>query len=647
MCPMRTKISKLRQNITFLCCLLCLTNLLFTQNSEPQLRVNLVRQNNFTLQNQYQFRLKKQFKKYSLDVQTEHDHIYNTLLEKPFVQLYFNHQLWQYYQLSPKWKLVSYLDGQQFLHNQNYRFTLYKGVSYQPNEHFSLTPMLGYSWDLLNQRLNHGIAPALIWRSQHRLADGTELESQFTSRIRFISPRLQQNIKARLGLAKTFENQANLSLQLLAGIHENDNFKSKSVERIITDSLGAALALQYPILPQLMLESQNEWLTSYRRFRYKTTKDSLPEFNNTAFLQHELRSRQQLQWKHKSWSAQAAYGYEWLLRDYSIENNTGLNNLAYKRLEAIEEMKSFVRQSHQIDFQVDKKMGKHQANLRANNKYILYDTPSAENYDDHDELLHQIITEVKSFWTPAFTTRYMLEGNRRQYAFLFKEKSRDNYTQYLLRLEFDSRWRPSPRWDVKTEQWIYVTYNVRDFEDITFSNRSTRNLESRFSISHQPNDKWSQLLSFYRRETQLSYLNWEAFSETTLDTTLTYIVELKNEKLMFENSKQQKIWLSFGYKHFQLSKYQNSFMYDLNNILVPINLHKRNIQTGPVFGIKSQQNQGFSVDSYLWGQLQRNDNAYRKTTANPPSLQNFQESDLQRVDQALRPYWEVRINWWF
>lgn len=621
---------------------------IFAQNVSLPLQITLQRQNDFTFSNKYDLNVEKKYKKYTINALSHHDNIYNSVLNKPFVQIYFQHQIWQYYEIKPKLRLVSWIDAQQFLHNQNFRISVYKGIAYKPKDFLTITPLIGYSWDRLNNILNQGLSPALMLASDYVFKDGTHTFIQAFGREKFLNPRHQRNISIKSGLEKDFEGKASFAMTLNAGSHEIDNFKGNSIEKIISDSLGTAVQVQYQPLPYLQFLSENQFLWSKRSFDYKIYKVSQAEFNDLQFVQNEFRTNEKVSFYKDRWTVDLSYGFEYSDRNYSIENNTLLSNLLYKKLREQEELKNFKQQAHNIEINISKEWRKNRLFMKGYNRYVLYDTPSENNYDDHDELIHSVQGEWQIKWRKNFSTQYKLEGNRRQYAFLFKEKSRDNYTQYMLRAEFEGKWQPSEKWDFKATQWIYVTYNVKDFQDLTFSNRSTRNLETRINGSFTPNKRWQLQSSFYRKEIYVSYLDWANFAESTLDTTRTFILEEKNEYNLFPKSKTNDIYLNIGYKHFSLFKFQNALMYDNNNILVPINLHKRNFQTGIITGLKWNRKKQFSfLDFSVWWQYQRQDNLYTPIGIFPSTLVSYQESELQRVSVAIRPYWDIKINFKF
>ena len=616
---------------------------IFSQSSP--LHISYIRQNNVTYSGNYALNYQKNWKKYRIEVFSRHDHLLNTDRNSPFVQANFHTDLWQYWEINPKWAAVSWIEGDQFIVNKTQRYNIYVGAEYHLGEYVKVAPLVGYSWDQLTGKWNQGFSPALRLTSAYKWKDGLNVETKLMARAKFISPRNQRNIVFSTMWNKDFEGKAEVNFGAVIGSNETDNFKSKSIERIQSDSICPILTLHYEPFKHFVIETNHQYLFSLRRFNYKG--DST-EFNNLRFSQSDVFLHQQATYKGKKWEALFAYTYEFGQRRYNVENNIRLQSIEYEKLRQKESQKDFTRNVQVFALNTNFHIAnKHNISLTANNRYVQYDTPSSSNFDDHDELNYGLASQWESNWKPTFYTRYKLEGNRRQYAFLFKEKSQDNYSQYVLRAEFAYKWQFSPKWQVQGEQFVYVTYNVKDFRDINFTDRSTRNLETRLNLRYFPTEKRQHFFSLYRKETHLSYLDWQKFSETTLDTTYTFILEQKNTFRLFQQSEKGSLWFDAGYKHFYLYRYQNTAMYDLRNTFRPINLHILNFQTGPVTGIRWLGKKRNSYDCTLWWQYQQQYYHYQLIPQFTTFQSNYKEVDLQKITRHFRPFMDVKVDLFF
>ncbi|MCB0852118.1 MAG: hypothetical protein KDD63_07860, partial [Bacteroidetes bacterium] len=65
-----------------------------------------------------------------MQLRANHDVLLNpSRSDNPFIQLYFHTSFWQFYQISKKWELASWLESDQFLNTGNQRYSLYAGAT--------------------------------------------------------------------------------------------------------------------------------------------------------------------------------------------------------------------------------------------------------------------------------------------------------------------------------------------------------------------------------------------------------------------------------------------------------------------------------------------------------------------------------------
>ena len=574
-----------------------------------------------------------------------HDNLFNSRISNPLVQFYIGNRLWQYYQVKPKWEAASWLETDQFFNTSNQRYSIYLGARYKPLPYLSITPLIGYSWDYRSEILDQGFSPALRLKSNYEWKDGSILQTQVLLRTKYINPRHQRNLQLRTYWAKTFSEFSGISLGLRAGSNEMDNYKSKSVEQIKADTISTQLGLRYRLMPGVFWESDNEFTLSQRQFDYKRFNTSEVEFNDLSFQQTEVYSRQKLSFAFDKLNGLFNYEYTYLGRGYELENSKLLPEREFDRLLNRERQKDYFRKRTNLELYLNYVFNpKHTLSITGTNRYLQYDTPSEDNFDDHDELSYALSGELKSSWSRRLFTRYKLIGLVRQYAFLFRERSQDNYTQRTLRMEFDYRWQALNNLTFSGEQYIYVTYNVKDFPDLNLTDRSTRNMESLLEIDYRHSRNLDSELKLYRKQIHVSYLNWDLFTETTLDTTTTWIFEQTNKiqlKLPWESS---RLILDVGYKHFTQTRFQNTSMTSLQNILTPINLHFRSHQTGPVTGFRWFHKKPAQIELSLWWQLQYQDFKYHELGKLSNLSTNYREEDLLKTEISFRPFIKLEVN---
>ena len=613
--------------------------------SEPSLRLSFNRQNNFTFSTRIESFYRYKTDKYRLEWRLYLDNLLNSRLDDPVVQLYIHNDILQYYTLSPKWELASWIESDQFFNSNSYRYSAYGGVNFKPFPWLKIRPLVGYSLDTRSGIQDKGFSPAIFAESEYKFDDGSFLQIRGRARSKYIRPRHQRNIMLSSFYSRNFNEFSAISVGVRVGGNELDDYKLKSIEKIKSDTLSGQLGLSYKLFPGVYWESNNTFTLTRREFDYETFTAPEAEFNDLKYQQVNIFTQQKISLAAKKLSGFFKYEYLYLNRGYDLENNQDLADREFDRLLSREKQKDYFRKLTNIELFLKYPLNpKHNLTLTGSNRYLQYDTPAAENFDDLDELNYALTGEIRSTWSRSFSTRYKLLGLVRQYAFLFKERSQDNYTQRTLRMEFDYRWQMTDKISLSGEQYIYVTYNVKDFNDRNLTDRSTRNLESRLDFRYRPSSKWESQTKLYRKEIHVSYLNWEAFTETTLDTTTTYLLDHTNRLLLKNKWENARIFLNVGYKHFSQFRFQNTSMTNLNNVLTPINLHIRYHQTGAQTGIRFIHRKPASLDLNIWWQLQIQNFKFRELEAFSSLGRNYRETDLRKTTLFFRPFMQLDMN---
>ena len=609
------------------------------------LQLTFDRQNNFTYSTRFDWRQHWERGRYELDAYLHHDHLINTSRQdQPFVQLFVSGYLWQHWNLNRHWAIASWLETDQFWNTNTQRHSLYLGLRYRPLPGLEITPLMGYSWDFRQKMLDQGPSPALRVISQQDFGDGLLMQTRALLRLKYINPRHQRNLHLASEWTKTFASQTGISLTLLGGSNQMDDYQSQSIERIKSDTLGSTLSWQYPLLKGVFWQAQGQFLRTQRRFDYDSFGRPTPEFSDLSFVQVDFGTRQEISAARGDWTGRFTYEFQYLDRGYALENSLALPTVQYQRLLVKEREKDFFRRLSAFDLAIDYRPNpRHRLTLTANNRYLQHDTPSEVNFDDHDELSYGAALEWQADWARRFMTRYRVIGSQRQYAFLLARRSQDNYTQHNLRAEASFRWDILDRLTFRGEQAVYVNYNVKDFEDLNRTNRSTRNLQTRLELRYRPLRRLDIEVDFSRRETHVSYLNWEAFSETTLDTTVFYNAS-GLARLGLNQGRRYRWQGEAGYRHFSQLRYLNTAMISLENLLTPINLAILVHQTGPTTGLRLLMRGGGSLEASVWWQWQIQAYRYEEIPEFFTLSSNYQESLLRTREVNLRPFLHLALN---
>lgn len=641
-----------------LCCLWGAVSSLFGQLDRPMVRLAFDRQSDFTFATSLDAWYQVKKGRYDLDLRLSHSNIYNSSREEGrLVQVYVHSDIWQHFRLKRRWDAASWIETDQYINSQNEKVSLYGGIRYKPWEFLHITPLLGYTWDtrtaILGRtepvvELDQGLTPALFVESSHEWEDGLAMRTRLVARYKQITPRRQHNLVLDHDWSKRFVEGVTLTAGLHLASHELDDYQGNSVKRILSDTILPHIDLTYEFLPGLEWQSQNGILLHRRRFLFHNLVLPQAEENDLTFQGMEIATAQRLGWAGKRLKVNAGYEFQYSTRSYDLTNDVGMNESDFVVAQERERQKDFVKNFQRLEAQLLWRVGtRHTLETHVTNQYLQYNTPSETNFDDRDELSWVAMQRWRTSWTKGFQTAIALQGNYRHYAFLYKEKSQDNYVQRSLRMNFEFAWDVFERLRLEGEQAIYVTYNVKDFMDYNKTDRSTRNLESNFKATWRPAKRLQVETSFRRKETHQSYLNWERFAETTLDTNRLLTIEQRYRVFLNEQAAPGQIYIEPGYKHFDQTKRLRSNMVGIDNLLKAISLRQISLQTGPLlaFGIRNR-NQS-TVDIGCWLQIQVKKNKYEVLDTDQIFGAAQQESALKVVSLALRPYPTARINYYF
>ncbi len=145
---------------------------------------------------------------------------------------------------------------------------------------------------------------------------------------------------------------------------------------------------------------------------------------------------------------------------------------------------------------------------------LRYDTPSADNFDDRDELLSIIRLRYVRVLTPFFKTFLTAEGTQSHVVYIFAEKSSNNNINRILKFSAGGDYHGKNVSSINGFE-VSANYTVYDFRDVvpnlrsfsfrqfTATDSSTVRLGKKFFIKNYG----------YVKLSQQGELNWLAFSE--------------------------------------------------------------------------------------------------------------------------------------
>lgn len=259
---------------------------------------------------------------------------------------------------------------------------------------------------------------------------------------------------------------------------------------------------------------------------------------------------------------------------YSTENvNFGINLNYYerdekhitKRFEGVVE--SFYEQRSELESQKNNNSNRATISLLGNiylsrkdelslslfHSKLKYDTPSALNDDDRDELLTIGRLRYSRFISPFFQMFANLEGTVSHLVYLFSSRSANNNINRVLRFSAGGYYNGKEFSSLNNFE-VSANYTVYDFQDVASNLRSIsfRQFLATDSTNYRITKNFSFIITAYLKLTSQGELDWDNFAERPL----RYLQEIFADPkfgIVSNNS-----FFALGLRYFSLS----TFRYD-------------------------------------------------------------------------------------
>lgn len=561
------------------------------------------------------------------------DHLYNAALtDNRFTKEDYFTTLEHSWRFSPKWLLQ-----ERFMY-QNNRASQTSITSFTGQLHFEPKPF--YGWQTRYSAFaglkrdarslfadtgpEYGGTLNTVWLQPDfsKSASGNFFFSQAS-----LSPRRFQRLIADGRYEKQFGAFGSASLRGEYRRNLTEDYVSGNVQRILSDTLAIYGNGTYVATEQLSFRSSNYLALPARAFTYRGLSEnpSLPA--DSRYNQFELATLQEVIFRLPKLQAGAQLGYKERNRRYNtdrdkpkdlLQNTTSWGlNLTYLFTE------------------------KHSVTAQAQGELLRVDTPSNQNNEDRDEAFYLSRVVLTSRWLPDFRTNVGLVGALKQYVFIKAAQTAENYTERSLHYEPGFIWTPGRfSWDAQLQ--VQANYQVRDLSTEQSKNRANRMFNQTHQFRFDVSRHLAFQLEYHRRETRLGLLNWEKFSESPLDTTISNSVAFFVKKGI--TGKKMQTSLRAGYRYFEQRIQGKAGFTAEGQTPTLIYLHNVNRQHGPEISYESHSYKGFRVYTSLW--LQRLHTFKTYTQSDLPYLgTTFSEEELQQQSKAWYPYFDVSLHW--
>ena len=462
-----------------------------------------------------------------------------------------------------------------------------------------------------------------------------------------LGPRTVQRLVAEAAGEQTFLADAPLTMQGRLGFRSNraEDYLRGSVQRIQSDTLAAQFSGNYRITPYATLRSDNSLLLPTRAFSYRRFRPAADTLQDLGYRQRELDTRQELRLTRPRLQSSFSFSYRERTRSYYLENSRRLSELRFRAAVAREQVKDITEQT--TLWQGDLTWlptPRHALAVLATAQLLRVDAPSRDNQQTRDESQHLARLTWTGRWAGAFRTTLGLAGEYRQTVFIRAGLSSENYADHLLHWEPGFVWAPG-KFSIRSNYHLWVSYQVRDRASEQARNRASRVLEQTQSISYQLRPQLLLLADYARRENRVGQLQWQAFRESPLDTSVTH--DLTAGLRQTWNGRRGGSSLRLGYRLLEQRNYGRAALIG-DNPTGPasalIYLHNVTRQHGPELAVERHANAGFNLAASLWLQWMRTFYTYSPGRG-AYTGSSYTAADLARETQRIVPYFELTAEW--
>lgn len=463
-----------------------------------------------------------------------------------------------------EWSSLIYDDARGVgLSSSSFHYLL-GGVGLRPLPELTFSSLGGYRWD--NQGTNRDQGPALQLTAAARGIDldGYRFGGQGQFHTDFVEPRRLEDHFATLGMQKQFLGLTRDSLR--AGIYHRrrefytnaDSAIESRTERIV----AFGNTLDYEIVPftlaRLSVSIAKRGLDKDTRTRPGMPPGELvfdtriEEFRLSAFVELLHRSPD----GRSSLAARLAYSERDEAHQAKLPSEAPPNVvILWNQRNRQEQTKDNLARRTSLSGDLRLPLSSSDMlSISGTASILRYDTPSALNVEDRDELLVALGLGTQHRLSRVLSLELTLEATRSQLVYLLKERSANNNTNSVLRFSPLVTYQPSPVFRTVNLFEVLANYTVYDFENQlaiarSFSYRQFSWLDSSsVEITERIGLDFFAYFKIYER----GQLNWEEFTErlesSFLDRTLA---------LQLRYQPGSHLLLGVGFQYFSQSRYQH------------------------------------------------------------------------------------------
>ncbi len=578
-------------------------------------------------------------KKNTFEYQIKTDNLYNPTVPQKWVQAIQTGFFIHTYKLSKKLAWKNTTQSINYLPTNFYTVQGFTGVSYNPLDSLQLQTDIGWNYDQRDRYKNHGFAARLLTRYDKTTKDNQQWNAQFNARYYALQIRNNLNYQAKIAYKVPIKDLIKIHFLLQHAFWKVEDFFSKSVQQIRSDSTQLDMFFEYQLSKKLSFTTQNYVQLQNRRFNFRPFETQNTERNSSRFRQFGYQMYGLLSWKTEIFNLDLGFKNSTENRTFDLENTLNLASTTFQIQRNQEKLKDYAQETTQWTWNsqltIRKKITITHSII---GELLRFDTPSKDNFDDRDVLLYSAEQDIKYQILPNLKLGILWSGIYRHIVYIFAQQSKENYTQYIIKMSPYLEWSYR-KWQCKAAYQQLSMYNVHDFTLMQNNDRSTRLLTAEGHIKWQMSPKWQHKADILYSRRNIGKLNWKDFTEIPIDTTFTY-------DYAYKCTYTRKKWIIFaGYHHFlQQRRYESGYTQQNTGLSKAIALKENNFQTGPTMGVEFNTQKNISISFENW--LQWYFTRYNfKEKASIPLFITFMETQLfQKQKPRIIPYFLANVT---
>jgi hypothetical protein len=266
---------------------------------------------------------------------------------------------------------------------------------------------------------------------------------------------------------------------------------------------------------ELELNGRINFRTIDRNTRYKSTKVQSANIFDTQVDELGIVVESGLLYKTEFADARLNINYTERDEKHLTKRFEGIDESFYELRSELEGRKNNNSYRATVSIQSNVYLSrKDQLTLSLFHSKLKYDTPSAENDDDRDELLTIGRLRYTRYLSPFFQLFTNLEGTVSHLVYLFASRSANNNINRVLRLSAGGYYNGAKFSSLNNFE-VSANYTVYDFQDVTSNLRSIsfRQFTATDSTNYRITGNFSFVLTAYAKLTTQGELDWGNFSE--------------------------------------------------------------------------------------------------------------------------------------